>query len=152
LFTYVEALLVFLYFSSTKPTTPIRYTYAVTFLIFFIFSVTNSIYDPELENYNSLQRAVECIWVMLLSALFYIDIFNRSHITDLSKSPHFWMTSVFLIYFAGMLFMNIIGDTYNRTDLIKYNVWAIHSVLNSILNITYTLTLWMDSRASTLER
>lgn len=152
IYTYVEAIMVVSYFVSIYRGQRLRWLYIGLLAAFLLFSLFDSVYFERLGHYNSIQRAVECIWAVILFFIFYIELFNKSVVTNLSSYPHYWMTSGFLLYFAGTLFMQIIADTYLSTDLIAYNVWSIHSILNIFLNIIYTIVLWMGSRELTSER
>jgi len=153
-YTYVEATFLFFYYRSIITTPRLKAFHLFIFIAFLLFSFAN-LFPWDWENFahhNSIQRGAECIWAIVLLITFYINIFNTSTDIDLLRYPHFWMTSGFLLYFAGTMFQSILMDTYQTTELIQFDISDIHSYLNIFLNIIYTIALWMGSRALTSVR
>lgn len=152
LFTFLESICIGLYYFYIYRQRPIRWFFLAMLIAFLLFSAVNLLFWEKLTHYNSIQRSVECIWTIFLFFAFYIELFTTLSVTNLSRYSHYWMTSGFLLYFAGTLFLSIVGDTYVQTDLIRFNVFNIHSILNIFLNIIYTIVLWMGSRELISER
>jgi len=147
-YTYVEAILIAIYYYFVYHGRRIRWVYPGLLALFLIFSFINVLFNEQLTHFNSLQRSVECIWVLMLALLFFVDLFNRSEVPDLIRYPHYWMTSGFLLYFAGTLFFSMVGDIYLSSDKVGFNVFDIHSGLNIFLNLMYTTVVWMASGRS----
>jgi hypothetical protein len=152
LYTYGEAIFIALYYYRIYSQRKIRQVYLVMLTAFLTFSVVALIVQQNLYDFNSLQRSVECIWMIILALIFYSDLFNESNVPNLLKYPHYWLVSGLLLYFAGTFFLNIVGQIAVTTHRLGYEAYDIHSVLNIFLNIIYTIVLWMGSRALTSER
>ena len=152
LFTFGEATLFALYYYNIYRKRQLKWIYLALLGGFLLFSIVTVIVFERFYNYNSLQRSVESIWAILLCLIFYTDLFNQAKVTNLLHYPHYWMTSGFLLYFAGMLFLNILGDVVLTSDKLSFNAFHIHAILNIFLNIIYTIVLWMGSRELTSEQ
>jgi len=153
LYTYFEAVLLIFYYRRVFTTRELKLFCSIMLIAFLLFSVGN-LFPWNWERFarhNSIQRGVECIWAIILCVVFYINLFNQSTVTNLTTYPHFWMTSGFLLYFAGTMFQSILMDTYQTTELIQFDISDIHACLNIFLNIIYTIVLWMASRESISE-
>jgi hypothetical protein len=152
LYTYGEATFIALYYYRLYSQRKIRRVYLVMLVVFLVFSLVALIAQRNLYEFNSLQRSVECVWMIILALIFYSDLFNKSNVPNLLKYPHYWLVSGLLLYFAGTFFLNIVGQIAIMSNEFGYNAYDIHSVLNIFLNIIYTIVLWMGSRELTSER
>ncbi len=145
-FTFLEMILLILYFRSFFRQNWIRRMFFVLLLLFSVMVVLNIFYWESLDDFPSIPRTIECVVVMILSILFFINLFQQSTVSSLMRYNHFWLVSGLLLFFAGTFFMNIVGSlVINKNDL-GFNVYDIHSFLNIFLNIIYTIALWMSSR------
>ncbi len=152
LFTYGEATLFALYFYNIYRKRQLKWIFLGMLAAFLLFSGITVIVFEHFYSYNSLQRSVESIWAILLCLVFYTDLFNQSKVANLLHYPHYWMTSGFLLYFAGTLFLNIVGNIVLTSYKLDFDAFHIHAVLNTFLNIIYTIVLWMGSRELTSEQ
>lgn len=146
IFTFLEAILLILYFREFFQQTWIRKVLltlsgAFSFLVFL-----NVILWESLDQYPSITRSLECILIMILSIIFFVYLFQKSEVLNLIMYPHFWLVSGLLLFFAGTFFMNIVGSLVINQNELDFNVYHIHSFLNIFLNIIYTIALWMSSR------
>lgn len=151
-FTFIEHIFLILYFRSLFDKPVVRRILELIMVLFLVFSALNLLFWTPLDNPPSMQRSFECIIGMLLCIYFFVDLFLKSHVTDLAKYPHYWMVSGFLLYFAGTFFLNIVGDIAIATNELSFDAYDINSVLNTFLNIIFTIVLWMGSRESTSEQ
>jgi hypothetical protein len=144
--TLCECMLLILYFRTFFQQKSFKNTLLILLLGFPIFMLLNLQFWEPITHYPSIPRMVECILIMLLSIIFFMNIFQQSTITDLVQYPHFWLASGLLLYFAGTFFMNIVGQMVLDTKKLGFDVYDIHSFLNIFLNIIYTIVLWMSSK------
>lgn len=144
--TLCECLLLILYFRTFFHLKWVRNTLLALLPSFPVFMLLNLTFWEPLTHYPSIPRMVECILIMVLSIIFFMNVFQQSIITDLVQYPHFWLVSGLLLYFAGTFFMNIVGQSILDNKKLGFDVYDIHSVLNIFLNIIYTIALWMGSR------
>lgn len=148
LFTTGETIFLFLYFRATYEKIQVKRILETVLLLFLALSVWNIVNREPLNVYPSTQRYTECILMMVLSIYFFVELFQKSQVTNLIHYPHYWLVSGFLLYFAGTFFLNIVGEIAITTDKLGFSAYDIHSVLNIFLNVIYTTVLWMSKRAS----
>lgn len=113
---------------------------------YLIFSLVNISLWESLSEFNANQRYVGGIAIIGMSLLYFNKIFVDATIQRIEKEHYFWFSSILLIYTAGTLFLFILGKEVHTEANRIY--WDLHSVLNVILNIGFTLTLWMGTRTS----
>jgi hypothetical protein len=115
-------------------------------IFFLIYSLLNITFWESLDVFNSNQRYVGGIVVIALCLLYFIKLFIDAKVERVEQDHLFWLSSILLIYTAGTLFLFILGKQVHTEGNEMY--WDLHSVLNIILNIGFTITLWMGTRKS----
>jgi hypothetical protein len=146
IFTFCEGILLTLYFRTFFQQKWIRNMLVLLLTLFSLLVLLNiKLWEP-LDHYPSIPRMVECILMMILSIIFFMNVFQQSTVTNLIEYPHFWLVSGLLLYFAGTFFMNLVGQIVLDRKKLGFDVYDIHSFLNIFLNIIYTIALWMSSR------
>lgn len=95
-----------------------------------------------LEQYNSVQLAIGALIIIVMILYFYFEIFYYETVADLIKFAPFWITSGWLVYYAGTLFLNLLfNQVINGNLSIKIDVTNI--LLLIFTNIVCTLSLWI---------
>jgi hypothetical protein len=108
---------------------------------FFIFSFWSAL-TFGFERFNSIQLALGALFIILLILYFFFEIFYFETIEDLTRFPAFWIASVWLVYYAGTLFLNLLfNDVIN--GYLSFKVDLTNIILLIITNIVCTLSLWM---------
>jgi hypothetical protein len=97
------------------------------------------------DAFNFLPRGIEGILAISISIYFFYRLFTAEESLDLLRYPYFWLFTGWLIYFSGTFFLFIYNDSAGFDIIFP----LIHSVLNILLNLVYTYTLWLGSRKST---
>lgn len=145
MFTYFEAILYALIFIDLLKGSQ-KNVVRILLVCFLIFSVINSALWESFIVFNSNQRYLGGVFIIVYICLYFIQIFNEAKIQKIESDPYFWMTAILLIYTAGTLFLFILADEILTA---KNNaLWDLHSVLNILLNLGFTLTIWMGARKS----
>ncbi len=123
----------------------------ILIISFFIFSIINIAQLESLLEFNSNQRYIAGVGIIIWILMFYFQLFQEAKIERLEHSPYFILNSSLLIYFTGTLFLFIFGKyvitEHNPEQVTDY--WHLHSTFNILLNIGYTFTLWMGVKKST---
>lgn len=146
IFTLCEGVLLILYFRTFFQQKWVRNSLLTLLLAFSTLTIVSlKIWEP-IDSYPSITRSVECLMIMILSILFFVNLFQQSTVSNLIQHNHFWLASGLLLFFAGTFFMNIVGQLVLQKNNLGFNVYDIHSFLNIFLNIIYTIALWMSSR------
>ena len=129
-------------------TTGIRRKIVVILAIsFLVFSVINLALWESLLVFNSNQRYFAAICIITFCAFYFIQVFIEAKVVKIELEYNFWMSTSILIYTAGTLFLFIYVEKIMNAQNVGY--WNINCILNIILNIGLTITLWMGTRKST---
>jgi hypothetical protein len=145
LFTYLEGFFyAIIFFDILKGSRKKAIPYL--FGLFFLFSLINSFYWEPLDSYNSNQRSVGGVITLLYVLGYFTQIFSEAEIQKIERDTYFFMSSSLLIYTAGTLFLFILADQVLTVE--NYAYYDLHSVLNILLNIGFTITLWMGTKRS----
>lgn len=145
LFTYIEFGIISLIYSKLfKAIRVVRYSIMTLSAMFLILSIYLLYKHEHLDTYNSLQRALEHIIVLIYVVLF-LFLYSRRHIEErLLLKPYFILSIGFLTYFSLMFLVFLDANNYLGFD--NFFNWSIHSVLNIFLNIIYFAVLWIGGK------
>lgn len=113
--------------------------------LFVLGSLANYLRDIDSIVFNSVQKYVEGIVIIAWSIFHFSDLLKKSDELFIERNPMFWLASGHLVYFAGtsILFLFANSIFYGETN-VAY--WYFHLGLTIILNLVYTLSLWLESR------
>ena len=120
----------------------------IIILSFLIFSGLNVICNEGLFVFNSAQSYVGGICSILFCLFYFTQVILKAEVEQIEKEPLFILASIWLIYYAGTLFVFILADQILTDD--QLHLWSFHSIINIILNIGYLTVLWMGIRKSRL--
>ena len=112
--------------------------------IFYVYSAFNAIFYEAVDLFNSNQRYVEGLMILFFCTGYFISLMRRPVHRYLEKQPMFWLTSGFLIYFAGTLYLFLVSKELMAINKLQY--WTIHSVLNIGLNAIYVLAFLKERK------
>ena len=120
----------------------------VLFIIigFTLFAILNSLFIESTQKYNAFARAIEGVLVIFFILVYFYTILKSLHIKSLESAPLFWIAVGTLLYFSGGLFIFIFSNyvlPFGSTSLL---IWAIHAFLSIVLNLFYTLALWVNPK------
>ncbi len=108
-----------------------------------VFSVINFFFIQGLFIENTYTYVLVGIYTMLLCILYFFELIEQNISSSLLSIPAFWFASGMFIYHAGSFFVHWLMRDYYREGLtLTFNLYDIHSVVNIILNICLTITLW----------
>jgi len=109
------------------------------FLIsFVIFALLDQYYFDALDPFKANERYAEGLMVVVLCAGYYISLLRRPIHRYLERQPMFWLTSGWLIYFAGTLYLFLFSKELLAMN--SFHFWQIHAILNIGLNIIYVIS------------
>lgn len=109
-------------------------------LSFVGFSVYNLLYLEPMHGFNSNQRIAEVLVLGVLFLLYLFELANRPRYEFIENHPFFILAIGYLIYLVGTLCLFVFSKQILAQAENWY--WAIHGVLNILLNATFALVLW----------
>lgn len=114
--------------------------------VFIPVAILNAWVVDSSSMFNDYARALEAfILIMLVLSYFYKTLVDLK-IQSLEREPMFWINAGVLIYFSGSLFIFIFGNFFSSSKEAMFVSWGIHAVFSIILNISYTIALWIKPR------
>jgi hypothetical protein len=114
---------------------------------FAIFAIINAFFIQSIFEINTFARGLESILVVFYCILAFYKMLQSLEATNVEKSPQFWINAGFLLYFAGSLFLFILGNLILTKDIqLSLLSWAIHACLVALMYIFLAVGLWYSPR------
>ena len=95
---------------------------------------------------NTRMRVFESIILISYLVLYILKIFRKSNSPFIELQPYFMLTCGLLAYFLGTLLVYLYYDYLEGQILMM--IWAIHSILNLVLNLIYVVAIWRNRKVS----
>ncbi|MFN3851226.1 MAG: hypothetical protein ACK4NY_17455 [Spirosomataceae bacterium] len=122
-------------------------TVPILILSFVGFAIINITFIQSLFEFNTYPRGLESLLITGLAILAFYKMLQELEYTRLDKSPIFWINSGFLIYFAGSLFLFLMGNLLLSKDRqLSLIAWTIHAFLFGFMQIFIAVGLWHSPR------
>lgn len=113
-------------------------------ILFTCISIYSLVAWEYLDKYNSIQRGVEHILLLVSLLLFTLTFLGSSNMRKYRIRPYFILTVGFLIYFSGTFLIFLNANKYIEVD--QLSNWSVHSILNIFLNSIYFAVLWTEGK------
>lgn len=110
------------------------------------FSIVNVLLWENFLEFNSNQRYFAAVVIIAYCLFYYTQIFVEANIIRIELEPKFWISSSILLYTAGTLFLFIYNNELMNSTNQGY--WNLNCILNIVLNIGLTVSLWLGVRKS----
>jgi hypothetical protein len=107
------------------------------------FALFYSAIDNNITEFNSIPRAIECMYFTALSCYLFYEM---SLEPDNNDSLYFVNGAVFF-YFSAC-FMVFAFSKYHREDADLLLMHNVHSIVSTISNFSYAVGLWLASKLS----
>ena len=119
----------------------------VIVVFFTLFAILNAFFFQSIFEFNTYPRGLECLFVVFYAITAYYKTIKSLDIISIEKSPLFWINAGFLFYFAGSLFLFVLGNLILTLDLhLSKLSWAIHACLVALMYIFIGIGLWHSPR------
>ncbi|WP_045114865.1 hypothetical protein [Microscilla marina] len=125
-----------------------RYVIPVIIIAFTIFSIINSLFIQSIYTFNTYSRPISNLLLIIFALSYFYKMLRELKVRYLEKAPMFWVNTGILIYFSGSLFLFIFSNYIVSDKGLLLLMWNIHSFLNIIHNIFYTIGLWLSRENS----
>lgn len=115
---------------------------SIGFVCFLINSILKIAEFNLLDSYN---RLIEASILLVYFVLYLIRIMKGSKYFFLERHPYFILTFSFILYFLGTTFLFFFSNKLEGNAYLSG--WAVHSLLNIFLNISYTVVIWKTNKS-----
>jgi len=128
-----------------------RKSISIIGILFTMFSIVNSFYIQNIEDYNTYARGLEAFLVICFSLILFRQMFLELEYVRLEHSSKFWINSAFLIYFACtqflFLFYSEVKEIYPRN--VSLILWDLHAWVCVLYYLLLGVGLWkVQSKAT----
>lgn len=113
-------------------------------IAFLLFSIINLVFWEGLMDFNSNQRYFAAVVILMFCSFYFIQVFVEAKVVRIELEYRFWMSASILIYMAGTLFLFILREELLK--MIDDDYWDLNCILNIILNLGLTASLWMGTK------
>tara|TARA_R110002012_G_scaffold16968_3_gene64799 strand:+ start:122781 stop:123407 length:627 start_codon:yes stop_codon:yes gene_type:complete len=110
--------------------------------VFFSTLAIEFLYKDPIYEFFSFTLTVKCLIFIILSLLYFYQIYTKEEDIFRSKAPEFWYNVGILIYFS-LAFFPFFLSTEIMSGLFDYSLWFVHNIGNVSKNIIFALGLWM---------
>lgn len=119
-------------------------------LFFTSFAIVNSAYIQPITGYHTYALGLECLLLIGLALLAYYQMLAEMKTDSLNTSPIFWINTGFLVYFAGSLFVFMLGNMLLTQPNRALGLMAgtIHGVVLIVLHVFISIGLWISPARS----
>jgi len=141
-------LIVHIYKDELKKLFPKRFFYTIV-AAFTIFSIVNMMYFQSLQTFNSNVTTLSGILVIFLALSYFYALLKEVKYSSLERNPMFWLNAGFLIYFSSNLLLFFVNNSLfqeSKATKVSYLLWGLHAVVNIILIIFYTISVWVNPK------
>ena len=115
-------------------------------VVFFSFVVWNGLYLDEFRNFNPHARGLQAVILLPLILSYFYQLLRSLQIPRLEKEPLFWASAGFTIYFSGSLLIFLLSNYLLEAPETLRALYAVHSLLNILLNLFLVPALWIRHR------
>ncbi len=114
---------------------------------YIMFAITNMLFLQDLGTFNSNTTTVMGLVVIFLALSYFYALLKEMKYSSLENNPMFWLNSGFLIYFSSSLILFYINNNmFKESTEASYLVWGLHAIINIVLIIFYTITIWVNPK------
>jgi len=132
-------LLTFFYHKLSK----YRLVIIISGLIFIISYIIDATFISKLVTFNTFSRTLEAGIMIILSVLYFFDIYQNETDIFIDKNPEFWLVTGILIYFSGAFFSFLLSsEILSQSPERFYSSWILHNVSNIVKNFIFFFALW----------
>ena len=143
-------LIVNIYKDELNKLLPKRFFY-VLIIMFSSFAIVNMCYFQSLWTFNSNATTLLGLLVIFLSLSYFYALLKEVKYSALEQNSMFWLNAGFLIYFSSNLILFFINNTMfedpnAKANEVSYLLWGLHAIVNIILTIFYTISVWVNPK------
>lgn len=111
-------------------------------IIYLIGLICSYAYTKNIGSVTDVADIMEASFIIILSVIFFFNVFTDLEIPKLTSYPFFWLNSAFIVYFGTAFFLFLFNNEAKDFDkAIVYFLTAIHHIVNISYNILITIAI-----------
>jgi hypothetical protein len=145
IYNIIELAIIFMVFYHAMGGINTRVT-LFAFFTFAGFAIVNLLFIQQWK-INSYSLIYMSIVVILYCIYYFYWLIQKLPTAELQRLPMFWVSSAWLIFYAGTLFLFTFIDYLVLTQLERIlQYWTLHNILKTIESTMIAVALWIDLR------
>lgn len=142
-YAVIEVIFLSLFFQTEIESPVVKKLMILGMIALCIFALVYAVNGDNIAQFNSMPRAIECVYFTLASSWLFYEMSNyerplNSGLYFVNGAIFFYFTSCFLIF----TFSKYMATNYRAVILMYF----IHAGINAICNLVYAIGLWRASR------
>ena len=110
---------------------------------FLITGIGNALFVQSIYTFNSNTITLSGLLIIFFTLAYFYKLLKEIKYSTLERNPMFWLNVGFLIYFSSNLLLFFLNNNLMPNSIPAYVVWSAHAIVNIMLNIFYTIALWI---------
>jgi len=144
-YALAEVILLSLFYYKTIQHQPVKKIVAAFCIIFAVFAIVYAAYGTNIAQFNSIPRALECIYFSLLSCWLFYEM--SDYLRPVAESDYY-LNGAIMFYFTSC-FVIFAFNKYMAANLsVLWTMVKAHAIVNAFCNLVYGLALWIASKHS----
>ncbi|MBC6994606.1 hypothetical protein QWY85_07415 [Neolewinella lacunae] len=111
----------------------------VLMVLFGVFAAVNAAYIDGLYNFNPHARALQSIILLLVAISYLFRLLRDRALRRLTEESLFWVSAALILYFSGNFLIFMASEPLLNAPGLLIGLYSIHSILNILANLLYTL-------------
>lgn len=112
-------------------------------ITFIIVALMDAFWWNGIYSFNSYSRPLASYIFIFLALCFFYKTLKELKIKQLELEPLFWISIGLIIYFSGSQLIFLFTNFIKTSNEALLTLWGIHAIFNIVLNITYSIALWI---------
>ncbi|HMG16080.1 MAG TPA: hypothetical protein VK590_11570 [Saprospiraceae bacterium] len=101
----------------------------VLLIVFLVFGSVFYTYES-FKILPSYSRFIECIFIFLLSLIYYHNELENPKSGFIHKNPVFWFVTGFFLYYGGTMFLLLFAKYFTGDKIRFAEIWTVYNLLN----------------------
>lgn len=140
----ISFLFISYYFKSILEKGNYKYIYITNIIYiifyFFLFIFWNTKSSLHTSSYLS---ALQTVFILIFSILWFIDSFKKLEHDSLLKKPHFYFVSGLVLYYSGTIFLFLMSSViFEKEKAFILEYWMLNIFFNFIFRVLLSVGIW----------
>lgn len=147
IYTVIEFFLITNIYKSALSKLFPQHFFTVSSILFTFLAILNTLFFQGIFTFNSNMTTLMGLIIIFYSLCYFYSLLKEIKYSGLESKPMFWINSGFLIYFSSNIILFFLNNNlFEKSTEASYVVWGLHAIINMILTIFYTVSVWVKPK------
>lgn len=139
-YAVVEIIFLSLYFLKLIQSAVVRKLIVIAMVGLSCFAIIYAINGNNIAQFNSLPRAIECVYFSFLGCWLFFEMTGDQKPID---GSHYFIDGAILFYFSSCFLIFAFSKYQSSDESMIMLMYSMHSYINAICNLAYAVGLWL---------